>query len=96
MLPVIFKTSDAEVLAVTDTAAPFVMALAATKLYRFVCDVPCYIAQGAEPVAEAATGNAYVPAGSEVLIDGRFGAALSVIRSGSTSGLATLVPCVVA
>jgi hypothetical protein len=98
MLPVVFNTDDAEVLAVTAVADDFAMALTATKLYRFVCDVPCYIAQGDTPtaVAAAGTGSAFVPASTECLIAGRSGAVLSVVRSGGADGLATLVPCVVA
>ena len=82
-------TSDFKVVAAAET--DFDTTLTATGVYLFTCDIDCYIKQGAAPVAASAgDGSLFVPAGIPVVIDGAQGAKVSVIRKGSSDGVATL------
>lgn len=76
--------------AVIVTEVDFDTTMAAGERYLFTCDTNCYIKQGTAPVAaSAADGSMLVPANRPVLIEGREGAKLSVIRV-SADGNATL------
>lgn len=82
---------SSDFLAVGATEADTSLTLTAADLYVLTCDIDCYFKQGAAPVAaEAADGSMYVPAGMPILIDGAQGAKVSLIRKGSSDGVATL------
>lgn len=89
-------TSSALSVAVTNTAADLATALVTTSapgvfvsLYQANTDT--WIAQGASPTASAGAGSMFVPARTQVYIDGINGAKLSVIRD-SADGRASLTP----
>lgn len=62
-----------------------------TAKYSYVSNVATWIAQGASPTASAGAGSMYVPANVVVILDGAYGAELSVIADAS-SGKASLTP----
>ncbi len=72
-------------------AAEITDTLTTGKLYVFTSTTNCWIAQGAAPTASAAAGSMFVPAGVAVLLNGGFGAAVSVIRN-TADGACTIVP----
>lgn len=84
--------TQADFVAVNTPAASFsnINAMAADQYYMYTANVGSWIKQGAAPVASAAAGSLYVPANTPVLIDGGYGAVLSVIYDG-TIGKASLV-----
>lgn len=59
--------------------------------YLFVSSTLCYIKQGVNPTATAATGNALVPPNFPVIIEGNLGAKLAVLQH-TAGGSATLTP----
>lgn len=81
--------STSETLAVTATADLFDTEMLPHNYYRYVCTVASYIQTGTEPEAEAAAGSMFVPANSEVILDGRTGPLVSVIRA-SGDGVACI------
>ena len=77
-------------------AATSTAVMVAHKIYAFASDTNCWIKQDAAantPVASAASGSAYIPANTMVLLDGAFGDTLSVIRD-TADGKSTLTPVV--
>lgn len=82
-----------ETIAVSTTHAETATAMVAGAYYLFSCSVDCYILQGAIPVAvngAAATGASFfVAKGKIVVISGREGAKLSVVRD-TADGKASL------
>lgn len=69
-------------IAVAGTSVAFTSAIppGPAAIYLFTCSVNCWIAQGAAPVASAATGSFYVLAGTVMPINGLGGAHLAVIQ----------------
>lgn len=59
--------------------------------WRFVSTTACYLAQGATPVATAA--SMAVAAGEVVYLDGNFGVQIAVLQQ-AAGGTATLTPVV--
>ncbi len=90
--------STSEALAVDSSSTQFTLTLVTSppKQYTFVSTTNCWIAQGANPTASAASGSMFVPALYPVLIDGRHGAKLAVVRNTAdgTSTLTELNPIV--
>jgi hypothetical protein len=88
MLVPVAGTSDRQ--AVATAEVDFDTSMADGEIYVFTCDVDCYVKQGEAPVtATAGDGSMFVKAGMPLVIDGREGAKLSVIRK-DTDGAATL------
>lgn len=67
--------------AVGVASAQFTTSMTAAGTYLFVADTSCYIQQGANPTASSADGSMFVPANCPLLLQGRNGAKLAVIRS---------------
>lgn len=75
---------------VTAASQQFDTTLADGSFYVMTSTVSCYIAQGSNPTASAADNSTIISAGQSVLIDGKIGAKLAIIRIGSSDGEATL------
>lgn len=60
-------------------------------LYAFVANVDCWIAQGVNPTASAASGSAFVPARTMVFLDGFNGSTVSVVQD-TAGGKASIAP----
>jgi hypothetical protein len=80
-------TSDSQ--AVTVAAATMSPTMTSSDTWLFTCSTNCWIAQGAAPTAAAADGSMFVPANVLIVISGRCGAKLSVIRD-TADGKASL------
>ena len=68
------------------TAAQFsgiASTMIAGQFWWFVSNAPCWILQGANPIALKAATSLYVPQNVYVLIDGAQGAKLSVLQDGT-------------
>lgn len=67
----------------------FTTVIGGNEIWQFCSSTACFVAQGAAPVAAAAEGSIFVPAGVPILIHGNDGAKLAVIQQ-AAGGLATL------
>lgn len=90
ILPVIPSCVTA---AVGAASAQFSTTMQANRLYLLVSNVACWAAQAANPTAltGAGTGRFYVPANTQVIVNGDHGAKLALIQD-STGGFASLTP----
>ena len=93
---VTIPTSSVVVAVSTGAAVTFSTTMPTAKstgqfFYSLTCTVACWYTQAATtPVAVAATGSGYAPAGVPVLIDPNLGVKVSVL--GTASGSACLAP----
>ncbi len=67
----------------------FATVMGGDEVWEFCSSTACFIQQGAAPVASAASGSIFVPAGARVLVFGGQGARLAVIQQ-TAGGPATL------
>lgn len=83
-------TTTALTTTVTVASATFSATMVAKEFWLFTSSTNCWIKQAAVPVAvAAAAANMYVPANTLVVIDGRCGANIAVIRD-TADGRASL------
>lgn len=86
-------TTTSDSTTVTIASATFTPTMTDTDMWLFACNTDCWIAQGAAPTAAVADANMFVPANTVVVINGRAGAKLAVIRD-AVDGRASLTRAV--
>lgn len=87
----ILSLADAVAVGAASATFPVITTMAVGQRFVFVANTACWIAQGAAPVASAAAGSMFVPANTQVMIDGANGARLAVIQD-AVAGKASLTP----
>jgi hypothetical protein len=71
---------------VTSTSQQFSVTLNGGLRYLFTSNVWCCIAQGTNPTAALADGSMFVPSNTPIVIQGRDGHKLAVIRTANENG----------
>jgi hypothetical protein len=98
-MSLIVNTANALEAAITNgSAVTLASALTSTKApglakYVYCANCDSWIQQGNAPTASAGAGSMFVPANMQLVLDGAYGVALSVIAD-SSSGRASLAPVV--
>jgi hypothetical protein len=91
-MPIVPVTASADYKTVDGTSRQFDTTMVNGKFWVFESSVACLINQGTNPTAAAADANTLIGPFEPVMIDGRLGAKLAVIKAGADDGIATLTP----
>lgn len=91
MAEVLVPNSSGDLVTVGAASTQHATVMQANVKYMFVSSTLCYIKQGANPTASAASGSSLVPPNYPIYLEGNHGAKLAVIQH-TAGGSATLTP----